>query len=137
MLTFFERYLEDHGEGGSGIFFAGKPVIDLAASATADNTRVPVPRLTAAIWLKPFDLGVSQTLRLYMPDDEETGEFKASLSLTRLSGTREAWLRLNHAFVAEARRQFLHWRVVTPQDREAMFVETKAKIETAAGMEPA
>ena len=137
VLTFFERYLEDHGEGGAGLFFAAKPVVGLATPAEEDNTRVLLPRLMATVWLKPFDLGVSQTLELHMPNDEETGEFKASLSLGRLSGTREAWLRLNHSFVAEVRRQFLHWRVVTPQDREAMFAETKTKIETAAGLEPA
>ncbi len=64
------------------------------------------------IWPKPFDLGVSQRLEIVMTPDPETGEFKAGVRLERLTGTREAWLRLNKAFVADLRRHFLHWRAV-------------------------
>ncbi|MFW6286754.1 MAG: hypothetical protein ACOC29_02310, partial [Candidatus Sumerlaeota bacterium] len=72
-----------------------------------------------------FDLAVSQEIRFLLPTDEETGEFIAEVEITRLSGTREAWLRLNKGFIALIRRQFLHWRAVPLEDRTEMFGEAK------------
>ena len=60
--------------------------------------------------------------------DEETGEFKAQITLTRLSGTREAWLRLNKGFVKVVRRHFLHWRAVEDDERHTMFIEARSQI---------
>jgi hypothetical protein len=37
------------------------------------------------------------------------------MRLIRVTGTREAWLRLNGPLVARIRRHFLHWRAV-PND---------------------
>lgn len=136
VVTFFERFLLDHGEGGAGRFSADEPVVGVVRLSGRAGGPELVPQLRAGIWLKPFDFGVSQALELEMPVDEETGEFKASLSLERLTGTRSAWLRLNHSFVAEVRRHFLHWRAVTAHDREAMFEETRRRMAAALGMEP-
>jgi hypothetical protein len=134
VVVFFERLLLDHGEGGSGRFFAAEPRVVVRALQDASGARVVLPELTCPVWLKPFDLSVSQTIELRMPVDDETGEFKASLTLTRLSGAREAWLRLNHSFVAEVRRHFLHWRAVTAKDRESMFNEIHERVSRSAGV---
>jgi hypothetical protein len=122
VLTFVDRLLLDHGEGGAGRFTADTPVISVRIHETP-GAREAVPVLRSTIWIKPFDLGVSQTLDVAMMIDEETREFKARVAIERLSGTREAWLRLNHGFVAELRRHFLHWRAVPAKDRDAMFQE--------------
>jgi acyl-CoA reductase-like NAD-dependent aldehyde dehydrogenase len=79
--------------------------------------------VAATIWLKPFDLGVCQELRIALQSDPETGEYIARVTLRRLSGTRTSWLRLNRAFVRLVRRQFLHWRAVRPEQRGEMFEE--------------
>lgn len=126
VLSFFERYLGDHGEGSAGRFFAGPPEVGVAEDP---DTGACIPRITATIWLKPYDLSVSQRIIISLPVDEETREFKASVELERLSGTREAWLRLNHGFVAQVRRHFLHWRAVDEVDRAEMFVEARKLLE--------
>ncbi len=135
VLAFCRRFLEDHGEGGSGRFFAGPP--ELGVQPVGAQPEGPgdalIPILMTQIWLKPFDLGVSQMMTLQMPPDEATREFKARLELRRLSGTRDAWLRLNHAFVAEIRGQVLHWRAVAEPDRRQLFDEARALIPPPPG----
>jgi len=126
VLAFFERWFSAHGEGSAGPFLAGPT--DVRVSETRDE-RGLVPELSLTVWLKPFDLAVSQTVTLFVPFDEATGEYKSKLRLDRLSGTREAWLRLNKAFVTELRRHFLHWRAVTEPDEIEMLAEARALLE--------
>jgi hypothetical protein len=126
VLAFFERWFSAHGEGSAGPFLAGTP--DVRVSEVSDE-RGLLPELSLTVWLKPFDLAVSQETTISVPFDDETSEYKAALLLRRTSGTREAWLRLNKAFVAELRRHFLHWRAVTEHDETEMFAEAKAMLE--------
>ena len=128
VLAFFRRYFADHGEGSAGRFFAGPPRLDAAEGAGLD-AGVCVPVCEVTVWLKPFDLGVSQQLRIAMPTDPETREFVARATLTRLSGTRESWLRLNAPFVAMLRQHFLYWRAVSPGERQALFAEARHRLE--------
>jgi hypothetical protein len=125
VLIFFNRYLLDHAEGGAGIFSSAHPRMTTAQSLEGQ----PVPCLTTTIWLKPFDLAVSQHLTISMPRDEETGQFKARIELTRLSGTRESWLNLNKNFVTLLRRHFLHWRAVGLPEQAEMFEEARTKFK--------
>ncbi len=128
VLSFFRRYLSDHGEGSAGRFFCGPPELGVRDTSKEDPT---VPCLRVTVWLKPFDLAVSQTMTLSLPFDPETGLYKARVDLDRLSGTREAWIRLNRSFVALVRRHFLHWRAVPEADRAAMFAEAREAFTTA------
>lgn len=131
VLAFFRRHFLDHGEGSAGRFFAGVPRLAVAGGSGLDEGAY-VPECEVTVWLKPFDLGVSQSLRIMMPTDPETREFVARVTLTRLSGTRESWLRLNGPFVALLRRHFLYWRAVGPAERGALFAEARPLIEEGA-----
>jgi len=126
ILAFFHRFFQDHGEGGGGPFFAGAPECGVREAAEARF----VPGIQTVVWLKPFDLGVSQRLAISLPPDPETREFIARIQLTRLSGTHEAWMRLNHRFVGRLRRHFLYWRAVGPDERAEMFDEAKSMLES-------
>lgn len=128
VLAFFERWLLEHGEGSSGPFFASVPVLEIG-SEPDPTTAGAVPAMRLTVWLKPFDLAVSQELSITTPYDPVTRQYKARITLTRLSGTRESWLRLNHAFVTRVRRHFLHWRAVSLPERDEMFSEAKARLE--------
>ena len=126
ILSFFHRYLLDHGEGSSGRFFAAPPSVALSRGQGAAGQSELLPEISTTVWLKPFDLAVSQRLTITLPEDPETGLFKARLTIDRLSGSREAWLRQNHSFVVLIRQHFLHWRAVTEEERDEMFVEAEA-----------
>jgi hypothetical protein len=121
VLAFFHRYLLDHGEGSSGQFLCDPPHLGVQI----DPQKALVPLLKTTVWLRPFDLSVSQQLTIHMPLDAETGDYIAHATLERISGTRDAWLRLNHAFVALVRGHFLHWRAVDKTSRVEMFDEAR------------
>ncbi len=102
VLEFMDRFLQDHGEGGAGRFFAGLPEVGVQEFEEGRATRL-VPVLKADLWLKPYDLGVSERLHLALCPDSESKMIQAVVTLSRQSGTRQAWVRLNHGFVAGAR----------------------------------
>lgn len=128
VLAFFARFFAAHGEGSSGSFFAAAPELLVGEEPDARRGGL-VPEMRVTVWLKPFDLAVSQQATIRAPFDEETGEFKARLELRRASGTREAWLRLNASFVSQLRRHFLHWRAVTQAEQDELFLEARAELE--------
>jgi len=125
ILAFFNRFLLDHGEGGSGPFFAGPPALGVSDRPDELADGAPVPEMLVTIWLKPFDLSVSQEMRISLATDPETGEYIPTVSLSRLSGTRDNWLRLNKRFVGIIRRRLLHWRAVGDRQRSMMFEEAR------------
>lgn len=129
ILAFFHRYFLDHGEGSSASFFAGPPRLGLSERTDPLAHGGPIPEIRTNIWLKPFDLGVSQELVIDLETDPETREYIARITLNRLSGMREAWTRLNVGFVSNVRRHFLHWRAVGPEDRQELFTEARALLE--------
>jgi hypothetical protein len=135
VLAFFERWLNEHGEGSAGRFFAEPPRAGVAPQPDAQTGGL-VPEMRGLVWLKPFDLAVSQELCITTPADPETDQFKARLELTRRGGTREAWLRLNHAFVTALRQHFLHWRAVSDVERQEMFELAKLRLEQRYGEPP-
>ena len=94
-----------------------------------------IPNVSAPIWLKPFDLGVSQQLTISLPKHTLPNQFRANISLYHLSGTRESWLRLNNSFVALIRTHFLHWRIVDPEGREEMLHEALKKLKENSSSE--
>ncbi len=128
VLEFFNRFLLDHAEGSAGRFFSGPPQIGLHEELDELNKKGYIPQITSTVWLKPFDLGVSQEMEISMPIDPETGEFIARIELHRLSGTREAWMRLNKGYIRLVRRHFLHWRAVNKQERLEMFNEAQTNL---------
>ena len=125
VLAFFNRFFVDHGEGSSGKFFAGPPRAQLGRELDKLANDGYIPELAVTIWLKPFDLGVSQQLAISMPTDVDTKEYIAKITLARLSGSRESWMRLNTPFVTLLRQHFLYWRAVSPAQREEMFKEAR------------
>ncbi len=134
ILSFFSRYLKDHGEGSAGRFFAGSPVVGISDRIDELADGAYVPEISVPVWLKPFDLGVSQRMIISLATDPETQEFKAHIRLLRLSGTRDAWIRLNRGYVALIRRHFLHWRAVDEAQRQEMFIEAQVLLRTRFGL---
>lgn len=127
VLAFFQRYFEGFGEGGAGPFFAAEPAIKIAGRLDDLAGGAYIPAIEVKVWLKPFDLGVSQLLEIELATDPETREFIARLTLTRLTGTLDAWRRLNGPFVTAIRRRFLHWRAVTPEMKAELYAAAKAE----------
>jgi hypothetical protein len=128
VLAFFHRYFEGFGEGGAGLFFAAEPELKLSDHTDPLADGAYIPELSVRVWLKPFDLGVSQQLEIELATDPDTHEYIAKMILTRLTGTLDAWLRLNGPFVAAIRRRFLHWRAISPEQKDELFADAKTEL---------
>ena len=132
VLSFFYNYFENLGEGSSGAFFSGPPRLTLSDETDPLAGGAYIPRLEVQVWLKPFDLGVSQRITIDLPTDPDTKEYISKMRLVRLTGTRDAWVRLNKPMVALIRQHFLHWRAVPQDQKEELFAEAKALLEESA-----
>jgi hypothetical protein len=88
--------------------------------------------VASTVWLKPYDLGVSQRMEISLPTDPETGEYIAQIQLTRLSGHVAGWNRTLRPFLGVLRKQFLNWRATTDADRREMYVEASQLLNECA-----
>jgi len=116
IIPYFVDWFEEFGESSAGAFSATPPQVGL--TATPDGEACPV--VTTTTWLKPYDLGVSQKVRLTVQLAEATGDHIAVLTITRQSGDRDNWQRCCHRFLGLLRRRMLTWRGVSLEDRAAL-----------------
>ncbi|HRK22893.1 MAG TPA: hypothetical protein PLX06_13840, partial [Fimbriimonadaceae bacterium] len=95
--------MRGHEEQAVGDFVTSEPRLDSPSEGSFD--------LTAMAWLAPFDLGVSQQMRIEArPTVGAEAVVELTLRLERESGERENWLTVNRRFLTALRRQFLAWR---------------------------
>jgi len=78
----------------------------------------PAYAVEAVSWLAPYDLGISQRLRLVANPSPVRGISSLDLTLTRLAGDPENWPIVNQRFLANLRRQFLTWRTLKKDERK-------------------
>ncbi|MDQ7833408.1 MAG: FtsX-like permease family protein, partial [Desulfovibrionaceae bacterium] len=68
-------------------------------------------RLTATVWLAPFDFGIKQRVDiLFLPDMKNPGFMEIQVTLERVAGEAGMWKRLNKGFLDNLRKQLLVWR---------------------------
>ncbi len=131
ILSYMHRWMDAHGEGGTGQFFAAPPEVILRECPGEAAHVGALPAVVATVWLKPYDLGVSQRVEILLPTDTETGEFIARVRMLRLSGTTASWERTLKPFLGVLRKQFLNWRAATERERSEMYDESKSLIQRA------
>jgi hypothetical protein len=129
VLAFFYNYFENYGEGSAGPFFSGQPKLTIADHTDDLADGAYIPCLDVQVWLKPFDLGVSQRIVIELATDPDTKEYVSKMKLIRVTGTHDAWLRLNGPLVANIRQHFLHWRAVPAEDKGGLFDQAKKLLE--------
>jgi hypothetical protein len=124
VISYFQRWLDANGEGSSGSFYCSPPTLRVIPDESEAGG--VIPGIESTVWLKPYDLGVSQKVQIFLPTDSETGEFIARITLERLTGTAAAWKRTVLPFLTALRKQFLNWRAVSDAERAEMFTEAKS-----------
>jgi len=82
-------------------------------------------RIGCKAWLAPFDLGVSQMIRLETVPTDFEDVYDLKLILHRVSGDVSNWKRVNRRFLNTLRKQFLVWRTLSAADRERYLQETE------------
>ena len=97
-----------------------------------DTARGKGYALECKAWLAPFDLGVSQLVRLETTPTAMEDVYDISVTLKRESGDISNWKRVNRRFLNTLRKQFLIWRTLRAEDRDKYL----APAETAQAAGP-
>ncbi len=124
ITAYFYGWFDEFGEGSSGKFYAAPPTCGM----TRFHDR-PAAYVRTTVWLRPYDLGVSQEVTIYFYEDTETEMTVAFLELRHLSGDVPSWVRTNYLFLKLLRKHFLDWRVVPEDEKEAFLERARAMLE--------
>jgi len=124
--AYLEEYFQAHTEAALGGFTAEGVELEPVA-----DRRSPGLRLTMVAWLAPYDVGVSQRVVLKTRRLPEDMFYGITLRLERLSGDEGSWRRLNRHFTDLVRKQFLIWRVLRPEGRNAYAQRTAERFGEA------
>lgn len=90
---------------------------------TFDSERGLAYRIGCKAWLAPFDLGVSQHIKLETVPTDFEDVYDLKLTLTRVSGDMSNWKRVNRRFLNTLRKQFLIWRTLNSAERDRYLEE--------------
>ncbi|AIE85190.1 FtsX-like permease family protein [Fimbriimonas ginsengisoli] len=117
LVHFLSEWLKAYEEYTIGDFVTSGTVFEVLSG---DRLSYAVE---ATAWLAPYDLGISQKLRLVASPADVYGIYNLDLTLTRLAGDPENWPIVNQRFLANLRRQFLTWRTLKKEERARYDVE--------------
>ncbi len=114
LMVYLTEYFALHEEQTVGAAFYTRD----ARYDRLDTPGGPVHEVGVRVWVAPFDLNVSQWLKLdAVPGQEDIYEVR--VQARRASGERESWLRKNYAFFNDLRKQFLIWRAIGDETRQS------------------
>ncbi len=91
-------------------------------------------RIGCKAWLAPFDLGVSQHIRLETVPTDLPDVYDLRLTLTRVSGDISNWKRVNRRFLNTLRKQFLIWRTLDSSERDRYLMGDDHTMGTPPGV---
>ena len=111
VCAFLVEWIGQHREASVGGFATG------AIEVYKEGDDRDLRGIVSQIWLAPFDLGVMQTFHLEIAPTEHSGTYQVLLWLRREDGEAGPWIRANRGFVADLRKQFLLWRILTIEQR--------------------
>jgi hypothetical protein len=109
LMSFLQEHLVAHRDRSVGTFAAA----DVRVAAHQDCYK-----LTAQVWLQPFDQGVCQQFTLLTRPSDIDGIDQVELSMQRVSGSPNVWQRGNAVFVNDLRNQFIFWRTMDSESVE-------------------
>ncbi len=114
LSVFLIGYFDSYSEESIGTFYT-----DGAKLGRLDSEYGEGYTIDMNIWLAPFDLGVSQHVVIRALPESEHNIYQIQLDIRRLSGEDASWRRVNQRFMNVIRKQFLIWRTVDAEAKEA------------------
>ena len=111
---FMRDYFEAHSDESASDFYSDQITFDRIAEEEED-----VFSIGMMVWLAPYDLGVSQKVKLVTVPvgSEEEDLYRIGLNVTRESGEIASWKRVNRRFLNLVRKQLLIWRTFSAEVR--------------------
>ena len=114
LAVFLIGYFDSYSEESIGTFYT-----DGATLGRLDSEYGEAYTIDMNIWLAPFDLGVSQHVVIRALPEAEHNIYQIQLDIRRMSGEDASWRRVNQRFMNVIRKQFLIWRTVDAEAKEA------------------
>jgi len=74
--------------------------------------------LMTIVNLRPFEKGLTQSMKIIAVQTETGERMMLNLLLTRLSGDRKSWQATNYKVIDSLRKQLLIWRSLSPTQRQ-------------------
>ena len=127
IFAFLYEYLDGHWESTSADFRCTELRGDLSKQ---DSVR-PVLTITGKIWLAPYDMRVSQDIRILLSQMHNDTLFEVFFFARRLTGELNAWERANYVFIDLLRKQFLIFRTLDESQKKT-YRESAVRVFTQA-----
>jgi hypothetical protein len=128
VVSFLAEHFRRHDDAGLGSFAASH--VSIGKSPTGNL------ELSSDLALAPFDLGVTQHMKLTAVPSQIPGVDEVAIVVERKSGAGGDWYRANRVFIKELRRQFLVWRTLSSETIEGYRKHTLEVLGSLAAPEP-
>jgi len=128
MYVYLKTVFDAYGEGSIGDFIAR----DVELKVTGHDGEKAY-EIAMMAWLAPYDLGISQEVRLRAVPTGEHNIYKIETLLVRHSGDVASWQRMNRNFLNVLRKRFLVWRTLPAGIRAEYQQRALAEFAAASG----
>ncbi len=112
MYTYLKKSFESFGEGSIGKF-----VTEGVRFRSEERSAGAEYQIALRVWLAPYDLGISQDVRMHAIPTGEHDIYGIDVEIHRLSGDVTSWQRVNRGFLNDIRKLFLVWKTMPPETR--------------------
>ncbi|MGC9065004.1 MAG: FtsX-like permease family protein [Candidatus Ratteibacteria bacterium] len=109
LSTFLFEYFNSYQDVSLGNFYTSDTRFDVEKYSSGKHSYI----INTSVALAPFDLGVTQKVKITMSPMGQYNFYTINLEITRESGESSDWKRLNRRFLDGIRKQFLVWRTVS------------------------
>ncbi len=134
---FMRDYFEAHADESASDFYTDQVTFG-RTPAEVEGKDEEAYNISMMVWLAPYDLGVSQSIRFVTSPvgGEEEELYKIHLDVHRESGEIASWKRVNRRFLNLVRKQLLIWRTFSADIRGEFHERGRqeSEAETAPGV---
>jgi hypothetical protein len=118
--AYLAEVFDSYGEGSAGAFMTDEVRFRAeeqgpGAGGQGSEKAYAIEMMT---WLAPYDLGISQRVRMEAAPTGQFGIYGVQVHIRRLSGDVASWQRINRGFLNTIRRHFLIWRTLSQEVKE-------------------
>ena len=118
MNVFMRDYFDAHADESASDFYTDQVTFN-QTSEGGNGEEEGSYSIGMMVWLAPYDLGVSQSIRFITSPvgGEEEDLYNITLDVHRESGEIASWKRVNRRFLNLVRKQLLIWRTFSADIR--------------------
>ena len=116
--VFMRDYFDAHADESASDFYTDQVTFSQTSAGEGDEEE-GFYSISMMVWLAPYDLGVSQSIRFVTSavGGEEEELYNITLDVHRESGEIASWKRVNRRFLNLVRKQLLIWRTFSADIR--------------------